>query len=76
MNSQIYSINRELNILRRSIDTEYDGSRRCYSEKNISAVEKRLHYKLPLPIQELYRGATDILLDMVYLRPSELLHWQ
>ena len=37
---------------------------------------KRLHYKLPLPIRELYLGAADILLDMDYLRPLELLHWQ
>ncbi len=76
MSGQMYSIKSELNILRRFVDMEYDGSRRCYSEKDISAAEKRLHYKLPLPIRELYLGAADILLDMDYLRPLELLHWQ
>lgn len=76
MSSQMFSIQSELNILRRFVDMEYNGSRRCYSEKDISAAEKRLHYKLPPPIQELYLGAADILLDMDYLRPLELLHWQ
>lgn len=76
MSGQMYSIKSELNILRRFVDMEYDGSRHCYSEKDISAAEKRLHYKLPLSIRELYLGAADILLDMDYLRPLELLHWQ
>ena len=76
MSSQMYSIKSELNILRRFVDMEYDGNRRCYSEKDISAAEERLHYKLPLPIRELYLYMSDILLDMYDLRPLELLHWQ
>ena len=76
MSSQMFSIKSELNILRRFVDMEYNGSRRCYSEKDISAAEKRLHYKLPLPIRELYLYMSDLLLDMYYLRPLELLHWQ
>ncbi len=72
----MYSIENELNILRRFVDMEYDGSRRCYSEEDIFAVEERLHYKLPLPIRELYLYMSDLLLDMYYLRPLELLHWQ
>ena len=76
MSGQMYSIKSELNILRRFVDMEYDGSRFCYSEKDISAAEKRLHYKLPLPIRELYLYMSDILLDMYDLRPLELLHWQ
>ena len=76
MSSQMFSIQSELNILRRFVDMEYNGSRRCYSEKDISAAEKRLHYKLPLPIRELYLYMSDLLLDMYYLRPLELLHWQ
>jgi len=72
----MYSIKNELHILRRFVDMEYDGSRRCYSEEDISAVEERLHYKLPLPIRELYLYMSDILLDLYDLRPLELLHWQ
>lgn len=76
MSSQMYSIKNELHILRRFVDMEYDGSRRCYSEEDISVVEKRLHYKLPLPIRELYLYMSDILQDMYDLCPLELLHWQ
>jgi len=76
MNSQMYSIKKELLILRRFVDMEYDGSRRCYSVEDISAAEERLHYKLPLPIRELYLYMSDILLDTYDLRSLELLHWQ
>jgi len=72
----MYSIKNELHILRQFVDMEYDGSRSCYSEEDISVVEERLHYKLPLPIRELYLYMSDILLDLYFLRPLELLHWQ
>lgn len=76
MHNQIFSIKKELTILRRFVDMEYDGNRRCYSEADISAAEERLHYKLPLPIRELYLYMSDLLLDLYDLRPLELLHWQ
>lgn len=76
MSSQMNSIKKELDILRRFVDMEYSGNRRCYTEDDVSAAEERLQYRFPLPIRELYLGMSDLLLDLYDLRPLELLHWQ
>jgi len=76
MDTQIYSIKDELHILRKFIDLGCGGDKRCYTEEEISAAEERLRYKLPAPVRELYLYMADALLEMSYLEPLELLHWE
>lgn len=76
MNEVVYSIKEELAFLRAFVREEYCGDRHCYSEKDVIAAEKRLHYKLPAPIREIYLEMADLLMEMELLRPLELLHWQ
>lgn len=76
MNESMYSIKEELAFLRAFVHEEYCGDRHCYSEKEIRAAEKRLHYKLPAPVRDIYLGMADLLMEMELLRPLELLHWQ
>ena len=73
----MYAIEKELKILRQFISPKLmDGMKKwnCYSEDEISAAEKRLHVKLPIPIREIYRYMADLLVTSGYLRPLELLH--
>lgn len=72
---QIYSLRNELTALRAFVRQEYIGNRRCYSEEEVQAVEKRLHFKLPSPIRTLYIMMGDILINSYILRPLDFLHW-
>ena len=75
----MYAIEKELKILRQFISPKHmDGLKKwnCYSEDEISATEKRLHVKLPIPIRDIYRHMADLLVTGGYLRPLELLHWE
>lgn len=75
----MYAIEKELKILRQFINPKHmDGLKKwkCYSEDEISAAEKRLHGKLPVPIRDIYLHMADLLITSGYLRPLELLHWE
>lgn len=73
--NQMYSLKNELTILRDFVKQEYTGTKRCYSEEEIQAVERRLHFKLPAPIRTLYIMMGDLLINSYQLRPLELLRW-
>ena len=73
----MYAIENELKILRQFINPKLmDDLKKwnCYSEDEISAAEKRLHVKFPIPIREIYRYMADLLVASGYLCPLELLH--
>ncbi len=73
----MYAIEKELKILREFIRPEFINDLKkwkCCSEDEISAAEKRLHVKLPIPIRDIYRHMADLLVISGYLRPLELLH--
>ena len=75
----MYAIEKELKLLRQFISPKLmDGLKKwnCYSEDEISAAEKRLHVKLPVPIRDIYQHMADLLVTSGYLRPLELLHWE
>ena len=62
----MYAIEKELKILRQFISPKLmDDLKKwnCYSEDEISAAEKRLHVKLPIPIREIYRYMADLLVS-------------
>ena len=75
----MYAIEKELKTLRQFISPKHREDLKkwkCYSEDEISAAEKRLHGKLPVPIRDIYLHMADLLVTSGYLRPLELLHWE
>ena len=81
-NKLMYSIKKELSLLRPFIRPDYEkkGSwsyigNRCYTETEVLQAEKRLGSPLPAPIREVYLQVSDLLMRSFYLRPLELLRW-
>lgn len=75
--TEMYSIEKELTLLRPFVEKDpYLKGLRRYTEEEIQAVEKRLNFRLPAPIREVYQNMSDLLFGYRYLRPLELLHWE
>ncbi|MEH2937403.1 SMI1/KNR4 family protein [Lawsonibacter sp. JLR.KK007] len=73
----LYSIREELELIREFCWQPKLEAGKIYTEEEIDAVEKRLNFKLPQPLRELYLVLGDYLCDKKdtwFCRPEEL-HW-
>ena len=73
----LYSIREELELIREFCWQPKLEAGKIYTEEEIDVVEKRLNFKLPQPLRELYLVLGDYMCDKKdtwFCRPEEL-HW-